>query len=97
VIEGAWDGIDENGVAAREIRSLKAGDKISVIYTLTDDSEVEMDEYVWADGDTAIYTTLPAGDYYYGFGIDDVYGDYFITDFVVFGIDENGDISFYEE
>ncbi len=102
VIEGAWDGI-ENGAASREIRKLKAGDSIAVIYSIMNtsdddgDQEVVMDEYIWADGDNVVYTTLPAGDFYYGFAIDDVYGDFFITDFVVFAIDENGDISFYEE
>lgn len=95
-VEGAWDGIDENGIAAREIKPLNAGDSIAAVYYLDDDSEYTADEYIWADGDYVTYAYLPAADYYYGFGIDDVYGDYYISDFVVFSIDDNGDISFEE-
>ena len=99
-IEGAWDGIDENGMASREIKHLKAGDRIAPIYYVYDDSDDEQeytaDEYIWSDGDSIVYSYLPAGDYYYGFGIDDIYGDYYISDFVVFSIDDNGNITFEE-
>ena len=99
-IEGAWDGIDENGMASREIKQLKAGDSIAPIYYIYDDSDNEQeyiaDEYEWSDGDNIVYSSLPEADYHYGFGIDDIYGDYYISDFVVFSIDDNGNISFDE-
>lgn len=97
-IEGAWDGIDENGMAAREITKLKAGDKIAPIYyILADDSDstYTADAYEWADGDNVIYAQLPNADYYYAFSIDDVYGDYYLTDPVIFTVDDDG-ISFSE-
>ena len=97
-IEGAWDGIDENGMAAREIIKLKAGDKIApVYYILEDDSDstYTADAYEWADGDNVIYALLPNADYYYAFSIDDVYGDYYLTDPVVFTVEDDG-ISFSE-
>ncbi len=98
-IEGAWDGIDENGMASREIIKLKAGDKIAPIYYIIgeDDSEstYTSDAYEWADGDNVIYAQLPNGDYYYRFSIDDVYGDYYLTDPVVFTVENDG-ISFQE-
>jgi hypothetical protein len=98
-VEGAWDGIDENGMAAREIRKLKKGDKIAPVYYILDDGDGEQtqtgDAYKWSEGDSVIYAMLPDSDYYYAFSIDDVYGDYFLTDPVVFTID--GDrISFSE-
>lgn len=98
-IEGAWDGIDENGMAAREIRKLRAGDMIAPIYYLLGDDDSEStytaDAYEWADGDNVIYAQLPNGDYYYAFSIDDVYGDYYLTDPVVFTVGDDG-ISFSE-
>ena len=94
VVEGAWDGIDENGMAAREIKKISAGDTIVPVYYLLDESDFSGEEYSWQDGDNIAYDYLPSADYYYGFGIDDVYGDYYISDFVVFSIDEEGNISF---
>ena len=100
-IEGAWAGIDENGIAARDIQTITAGDKITPVYSLfsldDDDVEFEGDAYEWQDGDGIVYSYLEAADYFYGFGIEDVYGDYYFTDFVVFSIDEDGNILFNEE
>lgn len=98
-IEGAWDGIDENGIAAREIRPLAAGDVIVPVYeTLLMDSddngEYVGNEYTVVGGGDITYAYLPAADYFYGFSIDDVYGDFFLTDVVVFTVDEEGNITF---
>lgn len=93
-IEGTWDGIDENGMAAREIKKLGDGDVIVPVYYLEDDSEFEGDEYEWEEGDELTYSYLPEGDYYYSFYVDDAYGDYYSSDYVVFSIDENGEIIF---
>ena len=93
-IEGAWDGISANGTAAREITKIKEGDKVVVINSLLDGTEIEMTEHTWAADSGVTYAYLPQGDYYYGFTIDDVYGDYFLTDPVVFSIDESGNIKF---
>ncbi len=98
-IEGAWDGIDENGMAAREIRKLSAGDKIAPIYYISGDDDDEStytaDAYNWSDGDNVKYSMLPDADYYYAFVIDDVYGDYYKSDPVVFTVDGD-DILFSE-
>lgn len=99
-IEGAWSGIDENGIPARDIRALEAGDVIAPVYDVisieSEDSTITADDYTWADGDDIVYAYLPATDYYYGFAVDDVYGDFYISDFVIFSIDEEGNISFVE-
>ena len=95
-IEGAWDGIDENGMAAREIIKLKAGDMIAPIYyILADDSDstYTADAYKWTDDSNVIYAQLPNSDYYYAFSINDVYGDYYLTDPVIFTVGDDG-ISF---
>lgn len=94
VVEGTWDGVDEYGRSSREIHPLKAGDKITPIYYLDDDSEIKGDTYTWKKKDALDYAYLPAGDYYYGFEIDDCYGDYYITDVEIFTIDKKGDIYF---
>ena len=86
-------------MAAREVRKLKAGDKIAPIYYILGDDDSEStytaDAYEWADGDNVIYAQLPNGDYYYAFSIDDIYGDYCMTDPVVFTVGDDG-ISFSE-
>ena len=46
-------------------------------------------------GDIEIkYDQMAMGQYYYSFYIDDIYGDYYITDHVTFNIDENGEVTF---
>lgn len=94
VVEGTWDGISEDGSASRQIVPLREGDEISTIYTLEDDSESVADPYIWEADDELIYVPMPAGDYYYGFTIFDVYGDFYVSDPVIFTIDENGDITY---
>lgn len=100
-IEGAWDGIDENGMAAREIRKLKAGDKIVPKYYLVnidndDIKEENGSEYTWAEDSQITYTALPPGSYFYGFNIDDIYGNTFTTDLTVFSITDEGKITFLD-
>ena len=94
IVEGAWDGIDENGAASREIKMLNTGDEVTPICYLDDDSEVALDPYIWQDGDTLAYDYLPPSDYFYCFEIDDVYGDFYVSDMVMFTIDEEGTIFF---
>lgn len=96
-IDGAWDGVGENSAVSRGITKIKKGDKIEVVYSTVDDVEITADPYEWKDGDDLIYSYLPAADYYYSFCIEDVYSNYFVTDFVTFNIDEKGDITFINE
>ncbi len=96
VVEGTWDGISDEHSAAKGIRKLQDGDEIEVIYTLDDDSEITADPYEWSKDDTIYYSELPASDYYYAFCIEDIYGDYLITDPVMFTIDDDGTIYFSE-
>ena len=97
--EGVWDGINEYGAASREIIKLTDGDVITPIYyaySLDNDNEFEYvgEEYT-VNGEVEIYYDLmPAGEYYYSFCIDDIYGDYYLTDFTAFVIDEEGNILF---
>ncbi len=98
VVDGAWDGIDENGVASREIRTLKSGDVIVPLYYLdTEDEQIfKGKEFKYNGGDAVVYDYLPQGEYDYSFYIQDVYGDYYNTEYVTFAIDENGEIYFVE-
>ena len=81
-------------IAAREIKKISAGDVIVPMYYLDDDSEYTASEYKWQEDDNIIYSSLPEASYYYCFLVEDVYGDYFISDFVIFSIDEEGNVSF---
>lgn len=98
-ILGAWDGISENGSAARELYQLKAGDIIEPYYDAYDAVTYEYVDYYY--GDKYIYDGnseigmgfLPDGDYYYSFEIYDYYGNGLYTDFVLFGIE--GDELYY--
>ncbi len=97
VIEGAWDGIGENGMASREVKQLAAGDQIEPRYMKLDDTEDKGEAYTWAEGDSLTYNKLPEGTYLYSFCIEDAYGDTLITDPVVFTVDAEGQIAFAEE
>ena len=39
---------------------------------------------------------MESGDYLYAFWIDDIYGDYYLTDYVMFSVDGE-EVGFYEE
>ena len=101
-LEGVWDGIDENGAPSRDIRQLKAGDKIVAVYYLytDDDEDVEVPaedaEYEWQEDDCLIFDFLPAAEYFYSFIIEDVYGDMFFTDMTLISIDDEGNINFID-
>lgn len=92
VIDGAWDGIDENGMAGRDVYQIGIGDTITPIYT-TDNDEYDYygEEYTFTEEPELMFTELADGEYYYTFIINDVYGDYALTDPVVFTI-EDGEI-----
>ncbi|SNU05824.1 hypothetical protein SAMN06297422_10539 [Lachnospiraceae bacterium] len=98
-VEGAWEGISEEGAAAREIVKLKDGDVITPAYysfSMDNDEEAEYSgQEFTVSGDIEIkYDQMAMGQYYYSFYIDDIYGDYYITDHVTFNIDENGEVTF---
>ena len=104
-VEGAWDGIDDCGASARDIIKLRKGDEIIPTYYCVDEEGEDLDGY---EGDPytvkakkgklkLAYDYLYIGDYAYSFCITDVYGDDYITDSAEFNIDEEGEISFYEE
>ncbi len=107
VIEGAWDGIDDEcGAASKDITKLKKGDRIIPLYysiPLDDDAELEDgygyygDEYVF-DGDPEIWhDQMYPGEYLYAFCIDDIYGDYYLTDFEIFYVTEDGEVEFEKD
>ena len=93
-----WEGIDDNGFAARCGTTLEVGDVIVPLYSAF---SIEGDEEYWYYGSEYVYdgndyidfAYLPDGEYFYAFCIDDIYGDYLITDFVKFDI-EYGEIYF---
>ena len=98
-VEGTWEGISDEGAAAREIVKLKDGDVITPSYfafSMNADDEVEYagQEFTVSGTLEINYDLMPEGEYYYSFCIDDIYGDYYITDHVTFNIDENGEITF---
>lgn len=99
VVEGAWDGIGEDGASARGITKIVSGDKIVPLY---DAYGVDSDEETTYEGETYVvkgklsidYGSLGKGTYTYGFCIDDVFGDYYLSDTVEFAVDKKGNVSF---
>ena len=90
----AWDGIDENGFAARSGRKLEAGDIITPRYyliMLDSESEVEDqffngDEYKFTKKTKLSYSDIGDGDFLYCFYIYDIYGNYEMTDLVLYSV-----------
>ncbi len=102
VVCGMWDGISEDGAAGRTVTELKKGDKIEPVYYSIDEDGNDKDDYIGEEytlkGDLQIdYDLLYPGDYLYAFCIDDIYGDYLVTDFAEFNLDKKGNVSFYTE
>lgn len=99
-IESICAGIDENGMASRDSVSLEYGDVIVPVY---DGYAIEGDdmyyyygeEYSYNGDDSIEYLLLEPGDYLYAFCIDDIYGDYYVTDYVDLAVDENGETYYY--
>ena len=100
-IEGAWDGVDEYGAATRDIVKLRRGDSIVPVYhsislDTFEESDYYGDEYVFEGEPEIYYDLMFTGDYLYAFNIDDIYGDYYMTDFMALNLDDDGNVTFYE-
>ena len=98
-IIGVWDGVDNNGIAARAGDTLQPGDRIVPLYDASDVDTGEASvysgqEYVWGDGDKLAFDLLSDGDYLYSFYINDIFGGSYVTDNVKFSVDQGG-VSFY--
>ena len=99
-ILGLWDGMEESGCANRNGNTLSPGDVIVPVYysySVDDDSESEYigDEYVYDGNDALYFDYLPDGDYLYGFCIDDIFGNTYVTDAIYFTID--GDDIYFDD
>ncbi len=100
VIDGVWDGISENGAADRTAHELSKGDKITPLYYCIDDEGNDIDNFTGLsykinDDFYIDYDLLLDGDYTYAFCIDDMFGDYLVTDAAEFNVDRKGNVSFY--
>ena len=101
-VEGAWDGIYDSGASDKEVIRLQDGDEIVPIwysYTVDDleSGAYQGEPYTVQGTPEIVYDMMEAGDYFYAFWIDDIFGDYYLTDFVVFSVEENGDLYFYPD
>ena len=100
-IEGAWDGLEEYGAAAREeLVELRAGDElIPVYYAYSLESDEEScyygKGYVYRTGAEITYDRMERGDYLYSFCIDDIYGDCYLTDSVMFTVEWDGSVYYH--
>lgn len=96
-----WDGVDEvSGTVGRPGKRLQEGDVIAPVYDCydLDGNEVDPyvgDEYTYSQDDRAGFNLLFDGNYYYGFSIDDVFGNYYLTDVTSFSIE--GDQVYFTE
>lgn len=95
---GAWDGVDEYGQAARNIREIKKGDVIVPIYTAVDGEtgeteEIYGDKYKVKKGFNVWEPELTAGDYVSNFSIIDTYGSTKYLDYMDFHVDKKGNVT----
>ena len=100
-VEGTWDGIDENGAAAKKIKKLQSGDVIVPLYYAYDLDTYEEFQYEGykfkVSGKAKVdYSLMDIGDFMYSFCINDIFGDYYVSDPVVFYVDEDGEVTFEE-
>ena len=101
-ILGAWDGIDQYGSASRELYRLQVGDRICPCYPAYDPDTFEYvldyygEDYIYTGSAEITEDLLYEGDYYYAFEIYDLYGNALYTDFVLFGVDADGSLYYYE-
>ena len=96
-----WDGVDASGAVARSGYDLQPGDVITPLYdaySLDNGEEFRSSgsEYRYDGDDRLSFEWLPDGDYLYRFCINDIYGNYLLTDAVKFAV-EDGEIYFYPE
>ena len=97
-VEGAWDGIDANGMSSRTVRIIQDGDIIVPQYYSaendSDNTDLDGEEYQ-VEGELVVsFEPLQGYEYEYSFIIDDVYGDYLMTEPAVFEVDDEGNISY---
>lgn len=97
---GLWAGIDENGMADRDIVELQNGDVIEPIFYYTNYSDIEdyfvSGEYV-VNGDVdIIYEMLPDAEYIYSITLYDIYGNCYYAPEVTFEI-EGEDFWYYPD
>ena len=97
-VEGAWDGIGNNGISSRNIVKIGTGDTIVPMYysyDWDDEEDVYYGEEYDVEGKLRVdYSLLLEGEYLYSFCIDDIYGDYYMTDPVAFYVDADGEVMF---
>ena len=93
-----WDGIGNNGISSRNIVKIGTGDTIIPVYysyDWDDEEDVYYGEEYDVEGKLRVdYSLLLEGEYLYSFCIDDVYGDYYMTDPVAFYVDADGEVMF---
>ena len=89
-IQGAAPGLDESGMAAKELRLLEEGDVITTIWqlsSLSGDDDFEMyaaEEFTVTAGTSFGETDLPEGQYGMVFELRDAAGNYAYSDAVLF-------------
>ena len=100
-VPGTFDGINaESGMAGRGEEPLKDGDVLEIVYWYLDENgewDTVTGDPITVEGELSLsYGQLPAGDYSYAFNLYDVHGASWSTDFVLFGVQEDGSVVYYE-
>ena len=99
-VPGTFAGIDpDTGMASRDSIPLEDGDVIEIVYYYLDENgewDTTTSDPITIQGALSLaYETLPTGDYDYCMNLYDIYGNVWSTDFVHFGVNEDGSTYFY--
>ncbi len=86
-VNGTWDGIDESGMSAKEIRPLQNGDVIEFMFTYMNIDTEEVETFAFGgftvDGEIEVKEmTLFDTTFYYEFEVEDLFGRTYNSDFV---------------
>ena len=96
-ILGATSGVDESGQAGKDMRPLKKGDKVSIVYyaqSLEGDDEIQEmpdEEFNWKESYRFKEKDLPDGKYAFTYEVTDITGKSTMSDVAFLNL-KNGEI-----
>ena len=103
-VKGYWDGVSYFGSSDRDVIPLVPGDVIKPLYDWWDPSIGDWGEGYYAGSEYTVTDNFYVQDalmepcpYMFAFCINDIFGDYYLTDYVVFEVDAAGNLYYHDD